>query len=135
MDLLIAALVGGVIGWLLGRAGATRKPANGGATPPAMDRLSRGLSRRQQQIVASLPPDEPRPTIDDLISEEAEELGIPEIAADPAIPLSVRLQVYRRDATAIDVSDPSRLEFELATGATPPIEPSHVRLVVRTEEQ
>lgn len=133
MDLLVAALIGGVVGWVLGRT--MRTPTNTGQPPQptTVDRVNRKLSRRQQRILDTLPADQPRPTLQDLIEQEADELGIPAISTDPQVPLAVRLQVYKRDAANLDVSEPGELEFRVAEGARPPIEASHVRLMQKAE--
>ena len=132
MELVLVGVVGLVIGFLLGRTATKRTTAGEG--PTTVDRLNRSLSRRQQKILATLPPDEPRPTIEDLIAEEAAELGIDEIPADPTIPLAVKLQVFRRDAGGLGTADPAAVAFRLAAGTAEPIEAADVRLIARSEQ-
>ena len=60
-------------------------------------RLALKPSKRQQRILATLPPDPHRPSIEDLVREEADSLGVPDVEGGAGIALHVRLKVWKRD--------------------------------------
>ena len=140
MDLLLAAIIGGVVGYLIGRANRSDTTPESAPEPPkrqptAVDRINQRLTKRQQRILASLPQDDPRPTLDDLIVEEATRLGIPDIPADADIPLGVRLAVFKRDVGEAAADEPDQYEYNVAQGSVPPFEIDDVRLVRRTSDE
>jgi hypothetical protein len=119
LDLVVAFVAGLAVGALV--TGLTmRRTADG--------RLALKPSRRQQRILASLPPDPPIPSIDDLVREEATALGVPDVAGGDGIALHVRLVVWKRD------HDPERCSrgrwvFRIRTDVAPAdAEPDDVSL-------
>ncbi len=130
MEVAIAGVVGFVLGWLLGTLSRKRSATDVTGEQPNGSPLRRP-SRRQRRILDMLPDDPPRPTIDDLIAEEAAELGVTAIATDPRIPLTVRLQVFRRDVLPGEGPPADSVEFIVLRDGSSPIDASNVRLVPR----
>jgi hypothetical protein len=88
LDLLVAFVAGLAAGALVTGLTMRRTPEG---------RLALRPSRRQQRILAALPPNPDIPTIADLVREEAEALGVEEVAGGDGIALHVRLKVWKRD--------------------------------------
>lgn len=88
MDLLAAFVIGLAAGALLTGLTMRRTPQG---------KLGLRPSRRQLRILASLPPDPELPTIDDLVREEADALGLLDVPGPAGIALHVRLKVWKRD--------------------------------------
>lgn len=101
MDLAIAFVVGGVCGWLVARM--VRREDGG--------RRTFRPNRRQRKILAALPPDPIRPTIEDLVAEEAAELGVDVVPGADQVALGVRLKVWKRDRPGLDECPPHGLHF------------------------
>ena len=139
MDLVIVALIGGIVGYYLGRktsgGAAPDVAAEPTAQPPTTaDRINRKLTKRQQRILESLPQDDPRPTLTDLIVEEATRLGIPDIPAEDDIDLGVRLAVFKRDLGSDAPSDLDDYSYVVEDGAAPPFEIGDIRLIRRSRD-
>ena len=109
MGLLVAFLAGLAVGALLTGLTMRRTPEGKIALRP---------SKRQQRILAVLPPDPPRPTIEDLVREEAEALGVPHIPGGAEIALHVRLKVWKRDHDP-DGCHGGRWVFRIRAGVAP----------------
>ncbi len=77
----------------VGRSGTSDEPDT--STP-----RSPRPTKKQRQFLATLPPDPPLPTIEDLVAEELEETGAGRIAGADALQPPVALKVFRRDAPA-----------------------------------
>jgi len=108
VDLLLAAAVGAVIGWLLGRSQTPK--AEPGAEPPSDRRRARKPTKRQREILATLDPDPTPPSIAELMREEAAATGVDRIP-DAGLPLHVRLRVWHRDRPGLDACTEDRLRF------------------------
>lgn len=81
-------------------------------------RLALKPSKRQQRILASLPPDPYRPSIEDLVREEADALGVPDVEGGAGIALHVRLKVWKRDHDPDGCHD-GRWVFRIRSGVEP----------------
>lgn len=101
MEVAIAFVVGGVCGWLVARLGQRNDAAKRTFRP----------NRRQRKILAALPPDPVRPTIEDLVAEEAAELGVDVIPGADEVALGVRLRVWKRDRPDLGDCPDHRLHF------------------------
>lgn len=124
MEILAAFLGGLVIGWMAGRSGnRTDEPSEPRAFRP---------TKRQRQILATLPPDPQVPSIDDLIEEEVGDLGLRDVPGSEQLSAQVMLKVWKRDRPRIDVGPTETVVFEVVTAATPPhVTVDDVRLVTR----
>ncbi len=80
-------------------------------------------------ILASLPPDPVRPTLEELVADEAAALGVHRIPAPPEVPLHVLLVAWKRDRPGLGDCPDSRLRFatDVATSGVPTAD--RVRLV------
>jgi len=110
VDQVLVFLVGAVVG-VLGAVAAMRRPGSG-------RRSASRPSKRQQEILALLPPDPVRPTIDDLVLEEAQGLGLLGIPGGEGIPLHIRLRVWRRDHDAAPCRS-GTWAYQVRTGVAP----------------
>ena len=125
MEVAIALVVGIGLGWLLGRRSGTSDE------PDASTPRSPRPTKKQRQFLATLPPDPPRPTIEDLVAEELEETGAGRIAGADGLQPPVALKVFRRDAPSVDGVPPERLRFVVDDGVEPAAASTdQVRLVV-----
>ncbi len=88
LDVVFAFLIGVAAGALVTGLTIRRSPTGGVALRP---------SKRQQKILATLPPDPVLPNIQDLVREEAEELGLLGIPGGAGVPIHIRLKVWKRD--------------------------------------
>ena len=113
MEVVIALGVGVALGWLLGR-----RPA---ASDEPGDAPRRGPrpTKKQRQILATLPPDPPLPTIEELVAEELEETGAGRIAGAEALPPPVALKVFRRDSPGLEGVPSEQLRFVVDDGVDP----------------
>ena len=104
--------------------------------PDASTPRSPRPTKKQRQILATLPPDPPLPTIEDLVAEELEETGAGRIAGAAALQPPVALKVFRRDTRRAWTGVPSeRLRFVVDDGVEPTAAtPEQVRLVADQEE-
>jgi len=105
MEIVLAFLAGGLIGWLIGWLGRRSGDEEKRAFRP---------NKRQRKILATLPPDPVLPTLDELVREEAEELGVDRIPGADDVPLGIRLRVWKRDH---ELRGPcERWQFVIASG-------------------
>lgn len=109
MDALIPLVIGLLVGFLFGWSVRSltmhdEHVPRGGFRP----------NKRQRQILAALPPDPELPTIEDLVVDEAQELGVDTIGGADLVPLHVRLRVWKRDRPQLDDCPDDRLQFEIA---------------------
>jgi hypothetical protein len=88
LDVVIAFLIGLLGGAVLTTLTIRRSPSGGVVLRP---------SKRQQKILATLPPDPVLPSIQDLVLEEAQEIGLLELPGGAGVPVHVRLKVWKRD--------------------------------------
>ncbi len=116
MTEVVFLAAGVVLGWLLGRR--TSQPPRSPGTPNG-NTEGRRLTRKQQQIVAMLPPDPTPKTLEQLLAEEVEETGVDRITGAGGIPLPVRLKVYHRDRPGLGECDESHLRFTLTAHTDP----------------
>jgi hypothetical protein len=109
MDLLLAAAVGAVVGWLLGR---TRTPPSNTDSEASPDRGRRTPkpTKRQREILATLDPYPEPPSIGELMREEAVATGVDRIP-DSGLPLHVRLRVWHRDRPGLVGCADGQLRF------------------------
>jgi hypothetical protein len=125
VEVAIALVVGIGLGWLLGRRSGTSDEPD--ASTPRRPRPT----KKQRQFLATLPPDPPLPTIEDLVAEELEETGAGRIAGAGALQPPVALKVFRRDALGVDGVPPERLRFVVDDGVEPAAATTdQVRLIV-----
>ena len=82
-------------------------------TPP------RTMSKRQQRVVASLEPAKERPTIEQLVAEEAAATGVNEIPGGEALDVSLKLRVYWRDEVVRRGCENGTIEFRIEEGVVP----------------
>lgn len=124
MEILAAFLGGLVIGWLAGRSGGrTDQPAESRTFKP---------TKRQRQILATLPPDPKVPSLDDLIEEEVADLGLHDVPGSEQLSAQVMLKVWKRDRPLVDPGPTDILAFEIVTAASHPhVTVDDVRLVSR----
>ncbi len=131
MSELVFLAIGILIGWGVAtfaerrRADMTAQIDDGiGDTPgevrPDAPGRGRRPNRRQRQILASLPVDSPRPTIDDLVEAEIEETGVRRIPGHEGLPIPTMLKVWHRDRPHL-TCDPTALRFVVATGIDPTV--------------
>ncbi len=127
MEVLLAAAVGAAVGWVMGRRGsAPSRPGADAATPTPR----RKLNKRQREILATLPPDPPPRTIEDLMAEEAVETGV-DLIPDAGLPLPLRLRVWHRDRPQLPDLPSMRFRFDLADGTDAGVATDEqIRLVV-----
>ncbi len=120
MELLVPLAIGLTVGFLLGWAARSTRRTD---EPDS----ARGFrpNKRQRQILATLPPDPELPTIEDLVREEAAELGVDKIGGADLVPLHVRLRVWKRDRPELEDCPDDQLRYEIA---------GHVRAVDATAE-
>ncbi len=129
MEVVLALLVGIGLGWLLGRRSATSDEP--GASSPRSPRPT----KKQRQILATLPPDPPLPTIEDLVAEELEETGAGRIAGAAALQPPVALKVFRRDTPGLEGVPSEHLRFLVDDGVDPAAATlDQVRLVADADE-
>lgn len=123
MELALAFALGGICGWLLGRFVGNDRGDNARTFRP---------NKRQRKILATLPPDPERPSIEALVLEEAQELGVDRIPGGETVPLGIRLKVWKRDHDAAGPCDDGNWHFvvdEPAAGV--PVTAEDVRLACR----
>jgi hypothetical protein len=124
VEVVIALVVGIGLGWLLGRRSATS------AEPGARSTQGARPTKKQREILATLPPDPTLPTIEDLIAEELEETGAGRIAGAAVLPPPVALKVFRRDTLGVEGVPFEQLRFVVDDGVEPATAtPDQVRLV------
>ncbi|HSF87595.1 MAG TPA: hypothetical protein VLG28_18290 [Acidimicrobiia bacterium] len=126
MELALAFVLGGLCGWLLGRF-----VGNDRSDDPRTFRPN----KRQRKILATLPPDPERPSIEALVQEEAQELGVDRIPGGETIPLGIRLKVWKRDHESAGPCDDQSWHFVVEpppTGA--PVTADQVRLECRQDD-
>lgn len=110
----VAFLAGLFLGWVLARVAAASR--DGGTRQKRTFRPN----KRQRKILATLPPDRERPTLEELVIEEAAELGVDTIPGAEGVHLGIRLKVWKRDHAAADPCEPpSQWRFVLAAGVAP----------------
>jgi len=126
MEILLAAAVGAAVGWVMGRRGSPRPDPDAAAAPGPPKKLS----KRQREILAALPPDPPRRTIEDLMNEEAADTGVDRIP-DAGLPLPLRLRVWHRDRSQLPDLPVGRFRYAITDGIEPDMATDdEVRLVV-----
>lgn len=110
MELVIALAVGVGIGWLLGHRRAPGEPGREAAP------VGRRPTRKQRQILATLPPDPRPPTIEELVAEELEATGAAEVPGAERLPPEVALKVFTRDRPVLGAVPVDRLRFVVDAG-------------------
>jgi hypothetical protein len=124
VEVVVALVVGIGLGWLLGRRSATSAEPGARSTPGARP------TKKQREILATLPPDPTLPTIEDLVAEELEETGAGRIAGAAALAPPVALKVFRRDTPGVEGVPLEQLRFVVDDGIEPmTATPDQVRLV------
>ena len=79
----------------------------------------RTMSKRQQRVVASLEPAKERPTIEQLVAEEAAATGVNEIPGGQGLDVSLKLRVYWRDEVVRSGCEDGTIEFRIEEGVDP----------------
>lgn len=110
-DAVIAFIVGLIVGWLAGRTRTRATDEDG--------KRSFRPTKRQRQILETLAPDPVLPSIDQLVAEEARELGVAQVPGADAVPMHVRLKTWKRDRDRIGPCEPDHLRFRLRDGVDP----------------
>jgi hypothetical protein len=125
MELALAFVLGGICGWLIGRFARADRGGDPRTFRP---------NKRQRKILATLPPDPARPTIDELVQEEAHELGVDRIPGADAVPLGVRLKAFKRDHASTGPCSDGSWWFVVDERAPEPITADRVRLECRSDD-
>ena len=74
---------------------------------------------KQHQKIQQFEPEHTTPSIEDLIEEEAAELGLNEIPGGEGVDTSVKLRVWHRDASARSGCAEGALRYEVDDGVEP----------------
>ncbi len=129
MDVVGAFVVGAAVGWVLAlrrrRHLAPAKPEPTPARQPGRYRPT----KRQREILASLPPDPVPPTLEDLVAEEASALGVDRIPAPPEVPLHILLVVWKRDRPLLGDCPEPQLQFVTDAASSGASAAENVKLV------
>lgn len=111
LETLLALVAGVAVGFLIGRVA----PQSGPAPGPGKHRPT----KRQRQILDTLPPDPVAPSIEELVLEEAESLGILDIPGATGVPVHVRLKVWKRDHGPLDSCPSGAHQYRLKQDVEP----------------
>ncbi len=127
----VAFFAGLLLGWVAARVTAAASGEGG-----TRQKRTFRPNKRQRKILATLPPDPERPTLEQLVIEEAAELGVDSIPGAAGVHLGIRLKVWKRDHAAEEPCEPpSQWRFVLAAGVEPAsATESDVRLECRSSE-
>ena len=80
-----------------------------GEDPPLQPR-----TRRQREVLTTMQPAKPAPTIEELVAAEAADTGVNDIPGGDGLDVSLKLRVYWRDEVVRRGCEDGRLEFRVA---------------------
>lgn len=121
LPLILVVVVAAIAGWLSQRSRRKmddyrrRLEQQGEYVPPPPQQRMTRAQRRVEEFRAAVPPPHAA-SIEEIARAEAEELGLDQIPGGEALPVSVQLLVWRRDADIYDRCEGGAVRYELTAG-------------------